>query len=334
MNNQYKTEDSRYEAIRQATINCAGQEYFDKYYRDTGKRWLDLARVWDKVLTCDKHFVLTSVIHKIMWGVLPYESSSADFMHLLALVEEELLRDGEAFQAWVKWRTFKNVFANVTESTNSFGRSGLDCHFITHYHYLKDHALYEIMRSKESDPDFNMGTGKIVAYEEAVELLVPNAKNWSRQQWGNDLVLADELERLYGVNFAETWESQREFDRLINLIHAWRIYKMPADVYWYATNITNLPDGIIQRIWPQNTNDILADILISAHKVLVDYEKAGKPFANRKGWIDPLYHYEGSAFKSSWIFNYVSDRYYQGAYQGETEKQLRKIIFDIQMTTY
>ena len=87
----------------------------------------------------------------------------------------------------------------------------------------------------------------------------------------------EELERLYGVNFAETWESQREFDRLINLIHAWRIYKMPADVYWYATNITNLPNGIIQRIWPQNTDDILADILISAYKVLVDYEKAGEP---------------------------------------------------------
>lgn len=334
MNNQYRTEDSRYEAIRQATIDCAGQEYFDKYYRDTGKRWLDLARVWDKVLTCSKHFVLTSVIHKIMWGVLPYENSSAEFMHLFALVGEELLRDGEAFQAWAKWRVFGNVLAAVTGSTNSFGRSGLDSHFITHYHYLRDRALYEIKYSKESCLELDLSIDTRVAYEEAVELLVPDSKKWSRQQWGNDLVLADELEKLYGVNFAETWESQREFDRLINLIHAWRIYKMPADVYWYATNITNLPDGIIQRIWPQNTNDILADILISAYKALVDYEKAGEPFAHRKSWIDSLYHYERAAFKNSWIFNYVSDRYYQGAYQGETEKQLRKIIFDIQTTTY
>ena len=333
MNNLYKTEDTRYEDIRKATIDCAGQKYFDKYYRDTGKRWLDLARVWDKVFTCKKHFVLASVVHKIMWGVFPYESSDQKFRHLLKLVEEELLRDGEASHAWNKWRTFKNVLAGVTDSSVSLGSSGLNTHFIMHYRYLRDHALKEI-RCSEGDP-FEMAKchADCAAYEDAVSLLVPDSKNWTRQQWGDDFVLAGEIERLYGVDFSETWESEAQFDRVINLIQAWRKCGATADVYWYATNITSLPEDIIQCIWPENTAGVLADILIDAYNLLVDYEKAGEPFADRKSsWIDPLYHFERVAFKASWLFKYVRDCYYRGAYDVEVGTKLRRIIFDIEMT--
>lgn len=120
---------------------------------------------------------------------------------------------------------------------------------------------------------------------------------------------------------------------MVNLIFAWRGYRSSADVYWYATNITDLPESIVRRIWPDNTDNVLADILMRAYKVLIDYEDAGEPFSNRKdSWIDPLYHYERSAFKNSWVFKYVRDRYYQGVYSGKVGTQLRNIVFDIEMT--
>ena len=333
MKNTNKTENARFEEIRKATIACIGQESFDKYYYDTGKRWLDIARVWDKVYTCKKHFVLTSVVHKIMWGVHPYESCDPKFRYLLELIEEEVLRDGEASQAWNKWRTFKNILARVTETMESAGETDLAIHFITHYHYLRDRTLNEIKYSKDSCFELAIGIDDCAVYEDAVELLVPASKNWTRQQWGDDMVLAEAVESLHGIDFLESWESESQFDRLINLIRAWRGYRSAADVCWYATNIFELPDSIVQRIWPEDTADVLADILIRAYNLLLDYEDAGSPFANRKiDWIDPLYHYERSAFKCSWLFKYVRDRYYQDAYNGKVGTELRNIIFDIEMT--
>lgn len=333
MKNSNCFENIRYEEIRKATIDCADQKYFDKYYRDTGKRWLDIARVWDKLFTCKKHFVLTSVVHNIMWGVYPYEPGDPKFRYLLELVEEELLRDGEASQAWNKWRTFKSVLAYVTDSTVSFGNSGLSAHFIEHYHYLRDRTMTEIKYSKDTCSELDLGIDACAAYEDTVELLVPAAKNWTREQWGDDRVLANEVETLYSVDFTESWQRQREFGRLINLIRAWRECGVAADVYWHATNITCLPEDIIQLIWPENTADILADILIGSYNLLVDYEKAGEPFADRKdSWIDPLYHFERAALKASWLFKYVREHYYKGTYTGDIGLKIRSIIFDIEMT--
>lgn len=332
MKTNIRTEDARYEAIREATIACADQEYFDKYYRDTGKRWLDIARLWDKLFTCSKHFVLTSVVHKIMWGVHPYQSDDADFVHLLALVEEEVLRDGEAYQEWAKWRTFKNVLSAVTDSTVSLGRSNLDAVFITHYHYLRARAMREIMYTKNSCHELDLCSDICTDYEAAVALLVPASKQWTYQQWGDSRVLVNELKNLYGMDFFATWDSQRAYDRLIKLIYAWNREAL-ADQYWYATNIEELPEGIVQRIWPNNAAGVLADILINAYALLKDYEKAGSPFAERKiGWIDPLYHFDRSAFKHSWIHKYVAKQYYQDVYQGDVEKQLKRIIFDLETT--
>lgn len=331
MKNNIRTEDDRYEAIRQATIGCIGKKDFNKNHHDTGNRWLDIAKVWDKIITCKEHFVLTSAIHKIMWGVHPCESGAA-FGQLLALVEEELLRDGEAYQAWASWDVFKRVLADVMESSVSFWDCEVDVHFITHYHYLRNRALREIVYAKDSCSEPDMYADHCPEYEAVVALLVPASKQWSRQQWGNDCVLAEALENLYGMDFLETWESQRDYDRMVNLIRAWDRQTL-TDVYWYATNIENLPDGIIQRIWPENTENILADILIKAYAALVDYEQAGTPFAYRKDeWIDPLYHFECSAFKHSWIYKYVIDRYYQDTYEGNVRDQIRKVIFDITVT--
>lgn len=330
---EIRTEDVRYEEIRKAIIDDAGQKLFNKYYQATGKRWLDIARVLDKIYTHNKHFVLTSAVHKIKWGVHPYETDDPKFNHLLGLIEEELLRDGEASREWIKWRTFQSVLANVAESMVSYGNSGLKTHFRTHHRYLHDRTKFEIRFSKSVSSRLRWDTDSWKSYKDAVELLVPSAETWDHKQWGNDLVLAHEIEDLYGVNFAESWESQEQFDRMIDLIRAWRRYKSLADVYWYSTKVPDLPDCIVRRIWPDNTVNVLADILIDGYNVLIEYEKSGDPFADYK--IDPIHMlgpFDRAAFKCSWVFKYVCDCYCRDMYEGKVRTELRAIIFNIEMT--
>lgn len=277
MNIMIRSEDTRYNDIRQATIDDMGQELFDKYHKDTGKRWLDIARVWDKVYNHNKHFVLTSVVHKIMRGVYPYEESDPKFVHLLELIEEELLRDGEAFRAWDKWRPFENLYDGTVNSCVSFGTSGIEAHFIEHYGYLNARAQYLIRHSKKKSFKQYLMETEYKAYEEMVKILIPAASSWTREQWGNDLVLASELKTLYGIDYGVNSQTERNYGRMICLFNERRTNNTPADIMWYATNITEMPWTIVKLLWPENTEFEIANLLIKTYNFLLTYEAAGQP---------------------------------------------------------
>lgn len=326
MNNTTRSEQIRYNDIRQATIDDMGQELFDKYHKDTGKRWLDIARVWHKGYGHGKHFVLTSVVHHIMWGVYPYEPFIETFKHLLELVEEELLRDGEAFRAWNDWRAFKNLLDHTLYSFKSFGHSGLSTHFIEHGLYLNVRARYQIVYNKTKPSDPKEKEEDYTAYEEIVKLLVPAANGWTREQWGDDRVVAEEFKKVYGIDYITDYEGQQNYNQMICLIKEQRKQGMTVDVLRRAMTITEVPWAIVKLIWPENAEAEMATILIKAYEMLKASEE---PFAPLEWYLAPL---NPASCKESFAFKHAKHFLYQGIYDKETSEKIKKVIFDLEMT--
>lgn len=333
MNTIIRSEDSRYEDIRKATIADMGQEPFDKYHKDTGKRWLDIARVWNKVYGHGKHFVLTSAVHHIMWGVYPYEPYIQTFKHLLGLVEEELLRDGEAFRAWNKWRAFNNLLDHTLYSFFSFGRSGLSTHFIEHGVYLNIRARYQIVYNKTKPLNPEEKEEDYKDYEETVKFLIPAANTWTREQWGNDLVVSEELKKTYGIDYAASHENRQNYNNTICLIRLQRKQGMSTDTLRYAVAITEMPWAIVKLIWPENTEKEIATILIKSYE-LIEYNEG--PFAPIEfSWPTcPPDCFGFERFRDSFVFKHVKRFFYQGVYDNDSDicPKLRRIIFDLELT--
>lgn len=327
------SDDERYEEVRRATIATMCDDFFNHYYKPTKNRWLDLARVWDKAHSCGKHIVLTSVIHKIYWGVHPYESDNPDFNYLLSLIEAELLDNREGFQTFNKWSVFKKVVDLIIYSTESLGNSGFGTHFIEHHHYLQARALCKLIFDKVPPPNYKVYVQEYQEYEEAVRLLIPDSVNWDLEQWGDDLCIADELKWLYCVDYAKSDEMQRNYERLIRMIRTKNsCCESCPDFLWYASNISELPLELAQVIWPTNLEDTVAKVLRDAFDLTVEYEKAGQPYSDRASHFHPVNHYTRSSLKASWLFKLAKQWFYEGMYSGEQYQQLKRVIFSLEMT--
>ena len=327
-------DDARYEEMRRATIAVIHQKCFDKYFKPTKKRWLDLSRVWDKALNCSEHYILTSAIHKIFWGVYPYTPTDPNTKYLLDLVEAELLDNGEAYQTWSRWVVFKRTFEMILESMESFGSTNPSIHFIEHYLYLRSRTLCRIKYDKiPSTLAGSVHTRNYQNYEDIIKKIIPESSNWSREEWGDDLIISDAVNRLYGIDYSDTFEGQRDYERLIQMLRAKKEWgEGSADFIWYASNISELPTGLARVIWPDNLEDKAASLLCDAHKMTVDYERCGQPFKDRKGDFHPLYHYERENLKNSWLFKVVSDWFYKGLYSGTAHDEVKAVIFGLQTT--
>ena len=127
--------DERYAAAVEATIATMGEETFNEYYHDTKNRWRDLAAVWDGVLEY--------ALHHIYWGVYPHNCEDSDMLYLCSLAEDELLDDGEAYEAWSRWPVFEMQLEDMADQTCSYG-TGIETHFIEHHNYQD----YREMRRK------------------------------------------------------------------------------------------------------------------------------------------------------------------------------------------
>ena len=135
------------------------------------------------------------------------------------------------------------------------------------------------------------------------------------------------------MEFNKNLDSElRELNLMVNTVKLPKILKsilFNRRIYLENENYTA---DINKRIWPEDTENQLADILIEAHQLLIGYEDAGQPFKEDKGlYFDYCDHLEREAYRSSWLFNCVTDLFNQGRYTGGRYKALRKVIFDLQI---
>lgn len=327
--------DNHYDYLRQATIKAVGEKRFEKHFHNSKNRWVDLAKVWEIIQGPRRHYILTAVIHKIFWGVYPYEvpcdSAVAD---LLGMVEEVLLNDVEAHQSWSKWCVFKRVKLEVFEAMYSLGDSDIDIHFIEHYDYLKSRAECKIGLEKANPNVESSYAEEYQSYEKMVQRIIPGASIWTHEQWGDDRNIADAIKSLYGVDYICSFEKQNDFNRLINMLRSEERYgRESADFMWYAANISELPLSLAQSLWSNDLVAVVTDIFLKTYDFTKDYILEGEPFKNRKGtYIDPLYHFELAALKNSWLTSLVMKWLNTGMYSDTQYSLVRSAVFDLAMS--
>lgn len=326
------TDDERYAEMCRATIAATSETAFNRYFHQTSHRWRDLARVWDKVLNHSdwSHLTLASVIHKIYWGVYPYETHDASRRYLYELIEAELLANEEGYLDLVGWVVFKRTLYGVLSYMESLGKSDINTCFVEHHYYLKSRALSRLIYTKTPWLDYEGHIATYRGYEEIINRLIPDSLNWSYEQWGEDANIADALCELYDVDYARAYESERDYERLIMLLREEKYQgKSSAKFVWLAANISELPLSLAKVIWPCDLTNIVADTLVSAYELTVAYEKNGQPFSSKKDDMHPIYHFERDALKDSWLFRLANLWFYEGIYTGQQYKRMKEVIFDL-----
>lgn len=333
--NQYLTlnSDERYAEAVKATIATMNETLFNKYHRVTKNRWLDLARVWDKVHTCEKHFVLVCALHNIRWGVYPYDFDDSNMHYLLSLVEAELLDDGEAFESFSQWSVFKNLLEVMANETSSYGDSDINTHLLQHHHYLSARLRCKVQYHKTRPDGFGEYVREYESYEKIVTRFIPRAANWAREQWGNDLNVAAALEARYGVDYVASGEREDDFDRIIMMCRELEYWGDTADVVWYAANIEQFPLDMVKVLWPSDLEGNVTKLFLAAYKATVRYEESGQLCLDKKNkYYHPVGHFEREALRASWLYQNVSEWYMAGKYSGQQEKDVKTVLFDLEMT--
>lgn len=333
MNTNYSPEE-RYAAVYTATIAAIGIDRFKKYFNATGNRWLDIARVWNKCYKTPSHAVFFCVFHKIFWGIYPDIPLDTEFKRLLELVENEVLTGTESHDEWYKWRIFKDCFAEVLDSMESYGKENVGIYFVEHYLYLRSKARVKVLRSKQRDIPRIKDKIDCQLYEKSVSRLIPAAAHWDSEQWGNDENIAEAIENVYGVYYADSYEKQMDYNRLICMLNCDLGRNRPdSDFYWYAANIKLLPVEMAKAIWPQDYKEVIVSAYVEAYKRTKTYIENGTPYAWKKSeYMNPIGHYEMTVLKESWLNKAIQEWLATGENFGERHDMVRIAAFNIALS--
>ena len=333
MNNQ-KNYDDRYAEVFDATIAAVGEELFKKHYKDTGNKWLDIAKLWNRCYRKPLHAVFFCVFHKIFWGVYPSVPLDENFKYLLTLVEKEVLTGTESHDAWYKWRIFKDCFSEVIHSTEAYGEDDIGISFIEHHLYLINRARIKILRGKLRGIARAKAEIDCALYEESVSRLIPVSTSWGSQTWGDDSNISQAIESLYGVCYADSHDKQMDYNRIIGMLNCDSGRNNPdSDFYWYAANIRLLPIEMAQAIWPQDYKAVIVSTYVEAYKRTKTYIENGAPFAWKKNvYMNPNGHYEMTALKESWLNKLIQLWLATGENFGQQHDVVRNAAFNIALS--
>ena len=325
--------DKRYVAVREATVDAlGGEEVFGEIHRDTGERWIDLAKIWVRIRGDKKDFVLISVLHKIHWGAYPYEIKSVVVEYLLKLVEAELLDGGEGAREWRNWLVFKFCLREILDSDVAYGENHQAIHFIEHRIYRCNRTECVVMH-EDVGSAYDEEAQAYHDYEMAVGRMIPTAANWTPEQWADDRNIAAALEALYEVDYSDSAELECDFDRMVCMLMSEKEHgtKHP-EFLWYASNISELPVGLVEHLWGDDMEQVVTDTFVAAYEQTELYIDEGEPFKDKKDeYINPVLHFEFSELKRSWLFKLVDKWLHEGKISDVQLGDIRRKVFTLEM---
>lgn len=331
--NNTNSDDQRYAEIYRVTISAMGAENYKKYYKDTGNRWLDIAKVWNRCYRKPLHAVFFYVFHKIFWGVYPDILLENNFRYLLTLVENEIMAGADAVEAWRRWPIYGKCLVEVLDAMESYGTEEIGIHFMEHYHYLSCRTRCIVLGSKQQGIKYGKDLIDCQMYKETISRLIPASTDWNSEKWGNDMNISSAIEDLYGVAYATSDAGQTDFDRIIRMLCCDIGRDRPdSDFCWYAANISELPVKMAKVIWPLEYEDVVVAVFLEAYKRTKAYIEAGLPYAWKKArYINPVGHYEMSTLKNSWLTKCILEWMANGKDFGSKNSSTRSAVFDLQM---
>lgn len=279
--------------------------------KDNHYRWYDLAEFWTGWANDNYSFSLFEMaLHHIYWGVYP-DYTPENIISLLTLIENELLSDSQAYNAWKKHMDYTFGFNFIT-SKQSLSSNSVTPKSKVFRKYLASRFCIKVVHkgtcpnairtaggsisNAAAIKNYNKNSAVCVGYEKAIHCLIPDSKNWTENQWLDEQGLYRELQTLYGVNFQRDNE---QFDHLIialsNKLHT------NAPIYLaHLLKIDELPIEIAKRIWPNRTDTELKKLFMQAASRAKSSETR-----LRNGTSSTPGSYAYDKLNTSWLYKYV-----------------------------
>lgn len=297
------------------------------------RRWLDLAYLWlskEDVLGCN---ILYAAIHKLYWGRYPDNVKDEDLKKILLIVETELLSASNAFSVWKHHLNYRWAFDYIVRHSNkSDCKRGPRHHSMATARYLYCRAFNLIVYKDKKPPVLDLVTDSSArirsvrahaqirayayGYECVIKRLLPQASNWSYEEWSDDRVLFAALKKKYGFDFSKDSDN---FDALIDfLMNEWA-YGV-KNTLGKAIMIQELPSSLISTIWPNDTLDHVTSMYLTAYRRTKSVEgrmrrdRLGRPVEAK-----PTFSYD--RLRGSWLHQQILLWIYGGVSVDKSVKQ-------------
>ena len=223
------------------------------------KRWIDLSAFWEAHSELFRNVFYDAFYHIVM-GKHSYGSKPR--LCLICLVEEVLLTDAEAVRSWTSQsRAFYRAFEYIKETISQGSRKKRYWNSLIMQEYVLERFRYLLIFRDAPIPQMTLKIAKdsrsmyhftnqlevksvYTRFEEFIELLVPDCRQWSPKQWRSEKFSFSPIQSIHGFDFTDHIE---DFDSLAYL------YRRKAEgLPYYKTlfSIKSLPDSIAKALWP------------------------------------------------------------------------------------
>lgn len=296
------------------------------------KRWSDLANIWGRYAEIRGEpnlFVLA--IYKIHWGVYPKNNPASIPIEMVEAVENALLIDGESYSGWKRNQYFRDAFERIADWSYQLG-NGLK-RPLWHARYIRNRTWLRIIYKQVAPGAIDLSHFKwreftankkhanifseCNGYEMIVSRLLPEALTWQDAQWSNENLLRRRLEDKLNV---DATVYSKEFDNIIDFLRELWYYEETSVVQ--LLSIKNMPDALMEAIWPVNTQREVTNLLClaysrvkSAHTYLGKYNMRVHGCTREK-------------LRESWIYNRCKAWVYNGEL-ADAAPRTSKIVFEI-----
>ena len=300
------------------------------------KRWTDLADAWKNHFedACE-YSVFEMAIHKLYWGVYP-EPMLQDYIPLVQLVEDELLSDGPAYKAWKNHVSYRFACLYIKEQEKALVNRGPRPHFHVFASYQNSRFWFNVVYKRRKPGLIDPATASLhdmkaakkhqsiyaacEGFEKAINCLIPDSKNWTDEQWLNDLNIRRSLNKLYNVNYKD-YDPDFEIliAALINKLH----YNAPVHLA-QLLELGSIPMGIIQRIWPVQTEVELKKLFLRAASRAKNAETRMRNGTSHRYGVHSY-----NKLKESWLFKYIYTNLACKTSADEFALKLKRKVFEV-----
>ena len=301
--------------------------------KGTRKRWEELANVWQCYAdeTCE-YSIFDLAIHKLYWGVYP-EPMRDDYVPLVRMVEDELLSDGPAYKAWKCHLSYKIAFSGMRDQESALVFRGPRPHSHIFHSYQNARFWYNVVYKRRRPGLINPATASMhdmqaakiqesvyaacIGFEKVIKCLIPDSKNWTEEQWLDDLNIRRSLRKLYNIRYSD-------YDPDFEILIAGLINKLHYNTPIYLAQLLKLasiPMGIVQKIWPLETDTELKKLFLqAASRAKAAETRIRSGLSHRHG----LHSYQ--KLKASWLYQYVYNAMLPDTSQDKFERKVKKNV--------
>jgi len=267
--------------------------------------WNDLQDIWRNNAQRMNCVVMNSVMHHIAFGCYPDHGISKALQDLLLLVEQAVLGEGYAFEVWMESGVIRRELDFIREIATPESALGC-CGSMWYGKYIYSRTFSQVrLKEREIDSVFegicwadismfgsaSQARENVVAFEGAIQRLLPSAKCWSKIQWSDEAWILQEIHREHGIDFTQDYPA---FDALIDVF----VLALSGSSYDRSLMLLDaFPETMAACLWPQDPQKELERFFIRVCKRTRRQMRANP---NTYG------AFRTSILTNSWVWNYYS----------------------------